>query len=242
MQNDKARLLSTLAAAGLEQAVAVLIEELGYDYEDTSMPALWAACGRGHLRVARMLVDRYHASVEGRAGNRMTPLAAAASGAHADVVTFLLDRGAAVNARARLGRSAMMAAAIQGNTRILAILRQAGAYADLVDDDGQTALTHAIDGLHTDAARVLITACAANVCLQPDPERFSPLHWAAFRGSREIAKLLIDNGGNIEARAVDGTPSLVSAAMNGHPDVVALLIHAGADVGATNDSGWGRYL
>ncbi|KAN0085337.1 Ankyrin repeat-containing domain protein, partial [Elaphomyces granulatus] len=201
MHNDKARLLATLAAAGLEQAVAVLIEEFGYDYEDTSMPALWRACCNGRLRVARMLVDRYHASVEGRAGNGVTPLAAAA---------------------------AMMAAATQGNTHILAILRQAGAYADHVDDDGKTALTHAINGLHTDAAS-----------LQPDPKRFSPLHWAAFRGSRDIAKLLIDNGGNIEARAADGTPPLVTAAVNGHPDVVALLIHAGADVGAANDSGWG---
>ncbi|TGJ78292.1 hypothetical protein E0Z10_g10471 [Xylaria hypoxylon] len=182
MHHDKARVLSALAVAGQEEAVAVLIEGFGYDYEDTSMPALWSACGSGRLQVARMLVDRYHASVEGRAGNRMTPLAAAAAGEHTKC-----------------------SAAVGGGTHILALLWQAGAYVDFVDDDGQTALTHAIDGLHTDAVS----------------------------GSRDIAKLLI------EAQAVNGTPPLVTAARNGHPDIVALLIRAGADVGATNDSGWG---
>ncbi|KAI0966459.1 hypothetical protein F4678DRAFT_295908 [Xylaria arbuscula] len=58
-----------------------------------------------------MLVDSYHASVDGRVGNRMT---AAAAGGYADVVAFLLSRRATISARVRRGRTAMIAAAVGG--------------------------------------------------------------------------------------------------------------------------------
>lgn len=112
-----ARLLATAARHGLTRTVTILVEEYGYDIEDRGMPALWAASSGGQLAVVEHLVDHYNAFVEGRAGNGVTPLAAAAAEGHNEVVTYLLTRGATVDARARLGRTALINAAIHGHDK-----------------------------------------------------------------------------------------------------------------------------
>jgi cytohesin len=70
---------------------------------------------------------------------------------------------------------------------------------------------------------------------------FTPLHFAALDGYRDVAELLLNNGAEIEARGPshlypfgdeeppDNTP-LFFAASNGHSDVVELLASRGANV------------
>jgi ankyrin repeat protein len=236
---DRARLLGTFVGLGATSAVATLADEYGYDLEDRNMPALWVASGRGQLEVAKRLVDHYGVSVDRRAGNGMTPLAAAAAAGHDEVVDFLLARGAAVDARVRVDRTALINAAMRGHPRILSLLGHAGADPDLVDAEGYSALAHAILGRHTTAVRALISDCAANVNLQAGPANFSALHWAARHGLYDITDLLVANGAHVDAHAEDGTTPLVTAVLNGGTETALLLLHAGAQVDATNDSGFG---
>jgi cytohesin len=69
---------------------------------------------------------------------------------------------------------------------------------------------------------------------------FTPLHWAALHGHKEIAELLITNGVDVNATTAWGSTPLHKAAQDGHKEIVELLIAKGADVNAKagdNDTG-----
>jgi uncharacterized protein len=69
---------------------------------------------------------------------------------------------------------------------------------------------------------------------------WTPLHIAAFFGSRQIAEKLIENGAEVDARstnAMRNTP-LHAAAAGRKPELVQLLLDEGADVNATQQGGW----
>ncbi|MFI9453377.1 ankyrin repeat domain-containing protein [Amycolatopsis sp. NPDC052450] len=236
---DHARLLGTLIGLGAASAVSTLVDEYGYDLEDQRMPALWVASSRGQLPIVRILVDGYRVSVEGRAGNQMTPLAAAAAAGNLDVVEFLLTKGALIDTRARLKRTPLINAAIWGHTRIVSVLGQAGADPDLLDDEGYSALAHAVFGRHISAVRALILDCGANVNLTAGPAGFSALHWAVRHGLADVANVLITGGADVDVRAEDGTAPLITAVLNGYTAAAVLLIRNGAQVEATNESGFG---
>lgn len=58
----------------------------------------------------------------------------------------------------------------------------------------------------------------------------TPLHWAADRGGRAIAELLLANGADINAAKKDGVMALHVASALGQKDVVELLLDKGADI------------
>ena len=60
------------------------------------------------------------------------------------------------------------------------------------------------------------------------PNGMTPLHAAALNDQKDLVSLLIDKGGNVNAKTRNGwTPSDV-AALWGHKDIVALLKSRGA--------------
>ena len=60
----------------------------------------------------------------------------------------------------------------------------------------------------------------------------TPLHWAALKGRKDIAELLIAKGADVNATNGVGTTPLHWAAGGGHKKIVELLIAEGADVNA----------
>jgi uncharacterized protein len=76
---------------------------------------------------------------------------------------------------------------------------------------------------------------------------FTPLHFAAFFGHPEAAKLLIERGADLEARstneqfALDAAP-LHSASAAGQLEVCRVLLDAGADVNAVQHGGYTALL
>jgi uncharacterized protein len=65
---------------------------------------------------------------------------------------------------------------------------------------------------------------------------FSPLLLACYKGNNEVAKLLIDSGGDINLLTKMGTP-LMAAVVRGNNEMAQLLIEKKADVNATDESG-----
>jgi ankyrin repeat protein len=64
------------------------------------------------------------------------------------------------------------------------------------------------------------------------------LHWAALQGLEEMARLLIDNGADLDiANSADETP-LHWAAKEGQKQVLVILIVHGADVNARTRASW----
>jgi len=64
----------------------------------------------------------------------------------------------------------------------------------------------------------------------------TPLHCAAFWGQKEISRLLIAKGADVNARGPEGTPLHLSA-MLGYSGVTELLLSQGAHVDDRDDSG-----
>ena len=114
----------------------------------------------------------------------------------------------------------------------------------------------AIHSWDTDKARSLLAADPALVNERDCGE--TPLHWAARAGTADIARLLIDKGADVNAKAdylltpydvnvlgvkaddmvKDGLTPLHRAVMEEATEVAAVLIDAGANVNASSITGW----
>ena len=57
-------------------------------------------------------------------------------------------------------------------------------------------------------------------------------------GHLEVVKLLIENGADVNAKNEDGKTALMRASREGHLEVVKYLIENGADVNAKSNNGW----
>jgi ankyrin repeat protein len=51
----------------------------------------------------------------------------------------------------------------------------------------------------------------------------TPLHWAAARGHKEVAELLIVKGSDVNAKDDDGKTPVDWAILNDHPETIDLL-------------------
>ena len=60
----------------------------------------------------------------------------------------------------------------------------------------------------------------------------TPLHFATFKGHKEIAELLIAKGADLNAKDKKGRTPLFGAAQDGQKEIAELLIAKGADVNA----------
>ncbi|MEM2790511.1 MAG: ankyrin repeat domain-containing protein, partial [Thermofilaceae archaeon] len=58
------------------------------------------------------------------------------------------------------------------------------------------------------------------------------LHKAVFRGHLEVARFLVENGADVNARNIDGMTPLHLAVFRGHLEVARFLVEKGADVNA----------
>jgi ankyrin repeat protein len=67
---------------------------------------------------------------------------------------------------------------------------------------------------------------------------WTPLHQAARAGDLGMARLLLEAGADLEARAPGGATALHHAAYFGHPEVVRELLAWGADPGAVDKVGY----
>jgi len=62
----------------------------------------------------------------------------------------------------------------------------------------------------------------------------TPLHWAAFSGSPDLVRFLLDKGAAVDAKNARGLTPLVFTAAHGRTQAAGLLIERGADVNVRN--------
>lgn len=108
---------------------------------------------------------------------------------------------------------------------------------DAVSADGYTALHFAAFFAKPEAARILIDAGARVDVVAGNEMRVQPLHSAAAGHDRDICRMLLAAGAQVDARQAGGFSPLHAAAQNGDPEMVELFLSAGADANATTDEG-----
>ena len=65
----------------------------------------------------------------------------------------------------------------------------------------------------------------------------TPLHWAAAKGHKDVAELLLAGKADVNAKSIPGTTPLHCAALGGHKDVAELLLDNKTDVNAKDNDG-----
>ena len=203
---DTAGCLSVAVRADQEKVVAVLLRE-GADATAAEVSGAlgWAAI-RGHMRIAKMLVD---------AGANATDALEADEIREREHVKLLVDLGA--DARANESQ-ALRRAADKGNANVVGALIDAGAD---VHAHGNHALKVAVRKDHLKVVAALVHA-GADVHVGGGHALFV----ASRYGHTAIVKILLRAGANPRAR---GCAALLEASCYGHIEAVLELLNVGAD-------------
>jgi uncharacterized protein len=147
-----------------------------------------------------------------------------------DLATTLLDQGASVDARDRLGGRPLSRAARSGHLDMVDLLLQRGAPIDARDLSGATALYVAAERGQVAVVQRLIDK-GADVNLK-GRSGTSPLAAAAFAGRNQVVKMLLAHGADGRAADDTGKPPIVYAAAGGALDIVRQLLTQDIDVNA----------
>ena len=142
----------------------------------------------------------------------------------------LLDQGASVDARDRLGARPLSHAAQAGHLEMVDLLLQRGAPIDARNLAGSTALFAAAERGQTAVVQRLIER-GADASLR-GRSGISPVAAAAFAGRTALVQLLLDHGGDGLAPDDTGKTPIIYAAASGQLEIVKLLLAQHIDINA----------
>ena len=153
---------------------------------------------------------------------------------NASAVSTLLAKGVDVNARdPRSGETALIIALREDSSNVFNVLvAQPRLELELAAPNGNTALMMAAFKGNKPAAVALLERGA-----KVNRAGWSPLHYAAAGGSADIARILLDRGAALNARAPGGLTPLMMAAREGQESTVSLLLDAGAETALKSAEG-----
>lgn len=255
------------AAIGGNTAIVRLLLEKGAAVdarnENGHTPLLHAAVSiEDCTAVIELLLDR-GADIDARDGDRNTPLLRACAALESlflpvlappmfhehdelvdmsrryQTVQLLLDRGAAIEASNRWGRTALMEAC---NTPCVRLLLNRGAVIETRDDGGRTALMLAVRQRRENIVKELLSRGAA-VHARDNKGRTALLFISPYIPSKSrayrILRRFIDSGASIDERNNSGRSLLMEAAKNGLIDISSInaLLCLGADIEARDNEG-----
>ncbi len=128
----------------------------------------------------------------------------------------------------------LMLGAWEGNIPLMELFLQRGAHVNAVNRQGEQALQLAAWKGQIKAVQWLLDHGAA---VNRERDEWGALHYAAFAGHSDIVRLLLQRGGNVNARAPNGSTVLMMATHEGQEQLIQPLLDAGADPSLANDKG-----
>ena len=237
--------------------------------------ALHAACASGDVSTLDLLmgkglppdITRYYSSYftlkacgreMGRGKGswfRAQPLYLAASIGTVEVVQFLIDKGADVDAMAQSWDTkddfnipdgmehfvdpkegtALMVATGKGRPDIVRSLLYAGADPDLENSNRSTALMQAAQKGSVRCAKILLDH-GSNIALR-DPLGNTAALCAADAGELEVLRLLVEKGDPVENRNIPGYTATTLAAAKGYGECLRFLVESGATINCVDEKG-----
>jgi len=121
--------------------------------------------------------------------------------------------------------------------RVTSLIAQDPTLANAYSADSFTPLGFAVFFGQPEVVKALLAAGAEVNAASRESMKVTPLASAAAAKQTDIARLLIQHGANLNARAASGHIPLHEASANGNVELVKLLIENGSDVNAKTDDG-----
>ena len=166
-----------------------------------------------------------------------TPFHAAAFSGQTDMMKFLIEKGANVNAGYPQKPTPLYWAAYKGHLDAAELLVNKGAIIKSESSNSPSPLFGAAWGGNREIGELLV-AKGADVNAK-DSSGWTPLFAAAMteKGHKDMAELLIAKGADVNVKARDGHTPLWAAVRPNHLETARLLVSKGADINATCDKG-----
>ncbi|XP_043089874.1 caskin-2 isoform X2 [Puntigrus tetrazona] len=214
-------------------------KRLNINYQDPDgFSALHHAALTGTTEMLSLLLEA-QAVVDIKDSNGMRPLHYAAWQGKADSVLMLLRSGAAVNNASHDGQIPLHLAAQYGHFEVSEMLLQHQSNPCILNKAKKTPLDLACEFGRVKVAQLLLNSNMVVSLLEGDRKDGSdsncntPLHLAARNGHKDVIRLLLKAGIDINRTTKAGT-ALHEAALYGKTEVVRLLLDNGIDVNIRN--------
>ena len=207
---------------------------------------VWEAVFIGDLKVVKQAI------ADGIDVNARNPqfgepiLSTVALMGHTEIITFLLEKGADINARNRDGNTALHAAAFLGRAEAVKLLLEHGVDVNVRNNDGGSAIDSAtldwgitqgilgflqikVDEAEVKAGRAKVVRLLAGRI--KNALQSHNLWKASVDGDLSTIKTALDNGSDLNALDPQfGLPPLGWAALHGQTEAVKLLLEKGANI------------
>ena len=217
------RFLFVLAAGGVSAALPAMALT-----PDRDVVLIGAANDGDVALVSHLLATGANVTVRDGAGR--TALLAATHGNHVEAARLLIAAGADVNAKDAIEDSPFLYAGAEGRLEILKLTLAAGADLKSTNRYGGTALIPAAHHGHVETVRELLKT-------RIDIDHVNRLGWTALleavilgdggAAHREIVRLLVAAGANVNLADRDGVTPLTHARRRGFSDMVKMIAAAG---------------
>ncbi|KAK3731660.1 hypothetical protein RRG08_035331 [Elysia crispata] len=207
--------------------------EAGYDEGDL-LPVHKAAAD-GDITKLVNIIQEDPSLLEQHSAEGVTPLGQAVLCQQLDVAKKLIKMGANIDAQDNVGRTCLSIAAYQGwHSGVVCLLRN-GAKQSICDKSGRYPLHAATYHSDISTMTILLNGLTRREINFPDHELMTAVHWAAFHDRPEHLMQLIQKGGDVLARDVDGKLPLHWAAQNGSFQCTHRLISLTEGLAMVND-------
>ncbi|XP_036428142.1 ankyrin-3 isoform X29 [Colossoma macropomum] len=227
--------LAVALQQGHDQVVSLLLEN------DTKgkvrLPALHIAARKDDTKAAALLLQNDHnADVESKmmvnrtTESGFTPLHIAAHYGNINVATLLLNRGAAVDFKARNDITPLHVASKRGNSNMVKLLLERGARIDAKTKDGLTPLHCGARSGHEQVVEMLLDRGAP--ILSKTKNGLSPLHMATQGDHLNCVQLLLHHDVPVDDVTNDYLTALHVAAHCGHYKVAKVILDKKANPNA----------
>ncbi|MFC1563373.1 ankyrin repeat domain-containing protein [candidate division KSB1 bacterium] len=183
------------------------------------------AAKNGELQVVKDLIENDPKIIDSPDKSGYTPLIRAAIEGHLEIVRYLVEKGANIEAKERYQMTPLFWAINRKHSDIAEYLIGKGADIEARNIYRSIPLVAASENNLTEVVELLIEKGAD---VNAGGLMGMPIHRAAFRGNAEIVGVLADNGADIEAITRSMTPMHL-ACNAGRPEVVRVLLEKGAD-------------
>ena len=205
---------------------------------------LMIATALGHIKVAMYLID-HGADVHDRTAALHNAVHCSCTDpSSCEILSCMIENGGDVNAKTFGNRTPLMTAAEKGQIKVVTYLIEHGVrstnsttsdYVNLRDDNGQTALHHAVQCFDPISCEILSCLIEHGGDVNSTYDNWqTPLMIAAERGQMKLVTFLIEHGANLDRRDKDDQTALHYAVCGSDVscEILSYLIENGAEVNA----------